>query len=143
MVKLFFNFVCGRSLVRFKASACHAEDHGFKSRRPRIYNMTHEKEIKQLTEKIIAELNPEKIILFGSHAWGTPGPDSDVDLFVVKESNVLRRSRQLEARRLLCDSDVPFDVLVYTPGEIKKRLDLGDFFIKNIITKGEILYAKT
>lgn len=102
--------------------------------------MQKKEEIKKLTEKIIKNLNPEKIILFGSYAWGKPGPDSDVDLFVVKQSSASRRNRQLEARKLLCDSDIPFDVLVYTPEEIKKRLELEDFFIKNIMTKGKILY---
>ena len=53
--------------------------------------------IKQVAAKIVQEYKPEKIILFGSHAWGKPIPDSDVDLFIVKNSNKRRSDREYES----------------------------------------------
>ena len=55
--------------------------------------MVKEKEIKKIAEKIAKEYKPEKIILFGSYAWGKPGPNSDVDLFVVKKQTTQERWR--------------------------------------------------
>lgn len=109
--------------------------------------MTKQKEInKQLqdiTDKIVEEFKPEKIILFGSYAWGKPGRDSDIDLFVVKESKKQSLDRERELRQLLFGNNFPpMDILVYTPKELKNRLDLEDFFIKDILNKGKMLYAK-
>ena len=100
-----------------------------------------EQKLKEVTEKIVREFQPEKIILFGSRAWGEPRPDSDVDLFIVKESTERRIDRERAVERLLFGSKLPTDVLVYTPDEIKKRLWLEDFFIEKILKSGKILYS--
>ena len=99
-------------------------------------------EIKKITRDIVKKYNPEKIILFGSLAWGKPSRDSDVDLFIIKKTkkNLLERIRDVD--RILLDRIIPLDILVYTPEQIKKRLNLGDFFIKDILTKGKVLYEK-
>lgn len=102
---------------------------------------TIEQKIKEATEKIVKEFQPEKIILFGSRAWGEPTPDSDVDLFIVKESTERRIDRERAVERLLFGSKLPTDVLVYTPNEIKKRLWMEDFFIEKIMKSGKILYS--
>ncbi|MBU1180239.1 nucleotidyltransferase domain-containing protein [Patescibacteria group bacterium] len=101
-----------------------------------------QKSIREITKKIVREVKPEKVILFGSHAWGRPKPDSDLDIFVIKKSNEPRRKRQLKLRRLLLDFDMPADILSYTPEEVKRRLELRDFFIINIIKKGKVLYER-
>ena len=95
-----------------------------------------------MVDRIVKNYKPEKIILFGSFAHGKPNIDSDIDLFIVKKTkkNLLERIREVD--RILINRIVPLDVLVYTPEQIQNRLDLGDFFVKEILTKGKVLYEK-
>lgn len=97
--------------------------------------------IQDITRKIAKEFQPEKIILFGSHAWGTPGPDSDIDLFIIKDTKKRKIERAQEIHRILWGSKIPIDVLVYTPAEVERRLSLEDFFIEDVISKGKVLYS--
>lgn len=99
-------------------------------------------QIKQLADKIAKVSKPEKVILFGSWAWGTPGPDSDVDFCVIKKTSDTRKEA-IEIDGLLFPRDFALDILVYTPEYIAKRIRLGDFFVKNILNKGQTLYAST
>ena len=101
--------------------------------------ITKEK-IDALAEKIAKAYKPEKIILFGSRAWGNPGPDSDVDLFIVKETKDDRHTRSMEVGDLLWKVGFPVDILVYTPQEVARRLHLRDFFIEDVMQKGRVLY---
>jgi len=101
-----------------------------------------DKKVKQLTKRIVKEVSPEKVILFGSYAWGKPGNDSDLDLFVVQRTKESKRARQLKLRRLLLDFDMPADILSYTQEEIDHRLKIKDFFIRDIMNNGKIIYAK-
>lgn len=100
-----------------------------------------EQKLKEITDKIVKEYQPEKIILFGSWAWGEPRRESDIDLFIVKESQERRIERERQIQRLLLGSKLPVDVLVYTPQEVQRRLWLEDFFIKRILDRGKILYS--
>ncbi|MDO8529155.1 MAG: nucleotidyltransferase domain-containing protein [bacterium] len=102
----------------------------------------YEHRIPEIKEKIVREINPEKIVLFGSYAWGKPDKDSDVDFFIIQKSNLPRRQRQIELRKKLYGSGVPMDLLIYTPEELQYRLELEDFFFKKIIKEGKELYAK-
>lgn len=102
-----------------------------------------EKKLPKITLKIIKEFQPEKIILFGSFAWGEPTPESDIDLLIIKKSQKDRIERGQEIERILWGADMPIDALVYTPDEVKKRLELEDFFIQDIFKKGKILYSKS
>ncbi|MBI5306295.1 nucleotidyltransferase domain-containing protein [Candidatus Wolfebacteria bacterium] len=99
-----------------------------------------DKKIKDITEKIVKEYKPEKIILFGSYAWGHPTESSDVDLFIIKNSDKKKWEREYELRLKIFPPSLPFDLLIYTPKEIQKRLKMGDFFINDIINKGKVLY---
>ena len=103
---------------------------------------SYQNKIKPLVSKIVDKYSPDKIYLFGSYAWGNPTIDSDVDLFIVKNTVESQRKRSRKLRNLLFGSGIPFDLLVYTPSEIKKRLAMGDFFINDIIKKGEVLYER-
>lgn len=98
--------------------------------------------LEKIKELIVDKYKPEKIILFGSYAWGKPNKDSDFDLFVIKKSNKTRRQRQIDVQTIIFGSDMPVDVLVYTPKEIGIRLDINDMFIKKIINTGKVAYAK-
>ncbi len=100
----------------------------------------YEARIPEIREKIVREIGPEKIILFGSYAWGNPTEDSDIDLFIIQKSSQSRLDRQAELRRKLWGSGVPMDLLVYTPAEIEKRLEIDDPFISHILNKGKIIY---
>lgn len=104
--------------------------------------MDRKEEIKKITKQIVSKYNPERIILYGSFAHGKPNKDSDVDLLVIKKTKKPRTERHLEIDEMLLDRTMPLDVLVYTPQEIENRLSLGDFFIRNIINQGKILYAQ-
>ena len=97
--------------------------------------------ISEITKQIIAEYDPEKVILFGSFAWGKPGPDSDVDLLIVKNTAEDFFERGIAVRRII-DGVLPVDILVRTPEEIKRRLILGDPFYANIIKNGKYFYGK-
>lgn len=101
------------------------------------------KEIEQIKNVIIDKYKPEKIILFGSFAWGKPSKDSDVDLVVVKETkkNILDRRREI-AKKLFGNNFPAVDILVYTPREFKERLYLKDPFLKEVVDNGKVLYAK-
>jgi len=104
--------------------------------------MKKQKEIKKIINRIIKKYKPEKIILFGSFAWGKPDKDSDLDLFIIKNTKEKKLERIYKVYKLLWDKKIPLDVLVYTPKEIKKRLALGDFFIEDIIKNGKLLYER-
>ena len=95
--------------------------------------------IRELGRRIGREFQPEKVLLFGSHARGEAGPDSDVDLLVVLpcEGKPVYKAAQI---RLSLDHSIPIDVLVRTPEEIAKRLEMGDFFIRDILEEGVVLY---
>ena len=99
--------------------------------------------LKEITNKIVEEFQPEKIILFGSWAWGMPHEDSDVDLFIVKESNKKRWEREYDLRmKLIGNKFPPMDLLIYTPEEMERRIKIEDFFIQDIIKNGKLVYAR-
>lgn len=98
-----------------------------------------------IVESIKAKYNPEKIILYGSFAYGIPKESSDIDLLIVKETSDRPLDRMTLVHRIvdIRDSSYPaFSPIVLTPEEIKERLEIGDQFIEEILTKGEVLYAR-
>lgn len=102
--------------------------------------MDIEAQIKEITDKIVREYQPEKIILFGSYAWGTPGPDSDLDFFIIKKTaNPRQLARDID--KTLFPRSMPIDIFVYDQCQIAARLGEGDFFINDIINRGKTLYA--
>lgn len=110
---------------------------------PRFYwlPVTDEK-IRQAAQKIVDAVQPEKIILFGSYAYGKPTDDSDVDLLVVMESDQHIRKRAIEVSEILYPRPFPVDIIVRTPAELKERLEIRDCFFKEIVTKGKVLYER-
>ncbi len=99
--------------------------------------------IQDILEKLLAGYTPQKVILFGSYAYGNPRPDSDIDLLIVKETSERLIDRWVTVRRLLSDSKrmIPLETLVLTPEEISMRLAIGDQFLAEIMGKGEVLYV--
>ncbi len=102
---------------------------------------------KTVLDKIVSQLvktyRPEKIILFGSYAYGVPHEDSDVDLLIIKTTSQPFVDRLVEVRKILTDPtrSVPLGPIVLTPEELDARLSIGDQFIEEIVTRGEVLYA--
>ena len=101
---------------------------------------TRKRKIKEGVDTIVTNYKPEKVYLFGSFAWGEPTEDSDVDILIIKRTEKDRIKRQLEVRRLI-KGKLPVDILVYTPKEVEERLEMRDFFIEDIVSKGKLLYA--
>jgi predicted nucleotidyltransferase len=100
------------------------------------------KSLRPAIQKIVRELKPEKIVLFGSYAYGTPNPHSDVDLLVIMNTKSSLKDRSWAVSRLLLPRPFPVDILVKTPKEVKKALDAGDFFLKEILERGKVLYDR-
>jgi uncharacterized protein len=94
-----------------------------------------------IVHRIVAVLHPEKIILFGSYAYGRPSDDSDVDLLVIMETTARPADRYLAVSRVLRPRPFPIDILVKTPKEIAQALEKGDSFIQEIVSRGRLLYA--
>ena len=96
--------------------------------------------IRNYARKVAERFQPEKIILFGSYAYGQPHEDSDVDLLVVMPArNELDQAFKI---RVEVPAPFPMDLLVRTPKEMKWRLEEGESFLTEITSKGKILYEK-
>jgi predicted nucleotidyltransferase len=100
-------------------------------------------ELDKLVGKLVDAYQPEKIILFGSYAYGAPNQDSDIDLLIIKKTSQSFIDRLARVRRILTDPNrsVPLETIVLTPEELNARLSIGDQFIEEIVTRGEVLYA--
>ena len=95
--------------------------------------------IQDLCEQIVRLANPLKIVLFGSYAYGKPTADSDVDLLVVASFKDHPWDQAATLRAQL-QTSMPVDLLVRTPGYVRERIRMGDFFMKEITTKGKVIY---
>jgi len=101
-----------------------------------------EKILKRVTQHIVDSLQPEKIILFGSYAWGQPHQSSDVDLFVVVPSSGLPAYKRARAvYRSLRDIMIPFDVMVLTHQEMERVKYLPSSLAYKVIREGKTLYG--
>ena len=102
-----------------------------------------EARLQEVVERIIGAFDPQRIILFGSRASGETGPASDVDLLVVMENGEGPMQRSAQVARVLLDIPFPIDILVRTPEELEHRLDIGDYFIREIVEGGRVLYERS
>ncbi len=94
-----------------------------------------------MTRRLVAELQPRQIFLFGSHVWGQPHEDSDVDLFViVPDGTQSGTERELRARRCLRDLRIPKDVLVQTQSEVDRASRVYASLEAEILERGVKLY---
>jgi predicted nucleotidyltransferase len=96
--------------------------------------------IRRYARAIAAAFHPDKIVLFGSYAYGTPHADSDVDLLVVMPA----RNQHDQAVRIRWRLAAPFpvDLIVRTPKQMAWRLEEGESFLTTIMSKGKVLYEK-
>ena len=98
--------------------------------------------LDEIVRRIVTHLHPEKIILFGSYGYGTPTDDSDVDLMVIMQTDAPPADRYLAVSRLLRPRPFPLDIVVKTPDEIAQALEKEDFFVREIVRQGQVLYER-
>lgn len=98
--------------------------------------------LQGIAQRIVEAFHPVKVILFGSYAYGTPHRDSDVDLFVIMDSEDTPHDRIVKVYPVAKVPFLPMDVLVRTPEEVEARVAMGDFFVIEILEKGRVLYAR-
>jgi len=99
-------------------------------------------EINNRIKPIVKNYNPEKVILFGSYAEGNPASESDIDLLIIIKSDRSNWEVSIDIS-LLLNHSFPIDIIVKTPDEVKRRVKMGDFFLKNIIKNGKLLYERS
>lgn len=98
--------------------------------------------IRGMVRTIVERFDPEKVILFGSRARGSAGPDSDVDLLVVMPISGSKREKQLEIRLALRDFAVPKDIVVTTPEDFAWRKEIPGTIERPAAREGVVLYAR-
>ncbi len=99
------------------------------------------KSFQGLIHQITDRFQPDPIILFGSYAYGEPDRDSDVDLLLVMNYKGSAREQAVKVIQAL-DYHFPLDLLVRSREQISKRIDQGDFFLREVLEKGQVLYDK-
>jgi len=101
--------------------------------------MIDEKSIQDLRDRIAAEFQPQRIILFGSYANGTAEADSDLDILVILEHGGSGPKKAAEILRRLSPR-IPVDLVVRSAEEVKSRLQANDFFLAEVLNHGRVLY---
>ena len=101
--------------------------------------MVEMQSIKAFVKKVGSQFHPEQVILFGSYAYGKPTADSDVDLLVVMPHEGQPTIKAAEIRKQI-RAGFPMDLIVRSPEEVRRRLDMGDFFISEAVERGHRLY---
>lgn len=98
------------------------------------------KELEAIAAKIVARFQPVRIVVFGSHARGEAGKDSDLDLFVEMETDKRPPERAIEVNAIFGLRQWPLDVVVYTPSEVKRLRGVRGTLLSIIEEEGEVLY---
>jgi predicted nucleotidyltransferase len=98
--------------------------------------------ISKAVKTIIDEFNPYRIILLGSYAYGTPTPDSDLDLLIVMDTDEKPHKRAVPVRKALKHLGIPKDIIVKTPEEFERYKDVIGTIIYPAAHKGRVLYER-
>ena len=104
--------------------------------------MIETNKINDIVNRIVGRFNPDKIILFGSYATGNPNNDSDIDLLVIKDTDLPRHRRSFDIQKFLIGSMIPMDILVYTQKEFDQEKQEKYSFISSAIKTSKILYER-
>ena len=98
--------------------------------------------LDQITQKLVVNLHPEQIILFGSYAYGEPTEDSDIDLLViVSQSDEPRYRRSRQAYKALRGIGISKDILVMTRAEVERKANVPSSLISQVLSQGKVLYG--
>ena len=98
------------------------------------------RQIKAVASRIAQEISPQRILLFGAHAKGQAGPDSDVDLLVITDRS-MGSDASLNLRRKI-EYSFPLDLIVCDARRLARRVEAGDFFLQDAVRFGKVLYEK-
>jgi predicted nucleotidyltransferase len=98
--------------------------------------------LRAITRRIVEAVHPDKIILFGSYAYGTPTLDSDIDLLVVMKNHLRPIENARAIDKLFLHRRFGMDILVRTSHELRRRLVVGDMFMQEITERGQVLYDR-
>ena len=100
------------------------------------------RDLNRLLAKLIDGYTPQTVILFGSHAYGEPDQDSDLDLLIVEETERTPFQRRVEVGCIVQDRfrKTPIQPRVITPQELEEQLQRGEPFLSEIVQRGEVLY---
>jgi predicted nucleotidyltransferase len=98
--------------------------------------------LKEIIQRIIAVSDPEQIVLFGSYARGDFGPDSDLDLLVIKDEVESTRAEAARIYKVLADIQVPIDVVVVRTPYVQRYGDLVGTVVRPALREGKVLYAR-
>ncbi|MGR3309797.1 MAG: nucleotidyltransferase domain-containing protein [Candidatus Brocadiales bacterium] len=98
--------------------------------------------LKEIVSRIVNAVHPARIILFGSHAYGRPKDESDLDILVIMHSELPRYRRSVPIYRALAGLLVPKDILAYTQEEIEEWSEVPQAFITTVLRKGKVIYEK-
>ncbi len=104
--------------------------------------MTSDPAVETMVDRIVARFQPRRVLLFGSRARGTAGPESDVDLLVVFDQVADKRRAAVEIRRVLSDLNACKDIIVTTPDEIARRGDLPGSVLRPALREGKVVYER-
>lgn len=128
--------------MRQHASHRTAKVNGAVTTRKKLSASGQWKRIDLLCRAIAHEFHPEKIVLFGSHAYGDARPDSDVDLLVVMpfQGSPFRQASVILGHVVRTVGVVPMDLLVRTREQVNQRIQMGDSFMREIIERGRVMY---
>lgn len=135
--------------IRYSKKPCLVERHGtpiaaiidIETYRRQMLIIQYDEWIRITVKQLKEKYKPQKIILFGSAATGMFKEGSDLDLFIVKATNKRALERVDEAMESI-EIGIPVELHIFTPKEVANRLKLGDFFIRNIIENGKVLYEE-
>jgi predicted nucleotidyltransferase len=104
--------------------------------------MASEETIQHVVAVIAEHLEPRRVILFGSHARGEAGPDSDLDLFVELDPPLPARGRSRQIKKLFDPYPCPMDVVVYTPEEVAYWKRAPASLVASVLREGKVLYER-
>ena len=102
--------------------------------------MVTQSQINEIVKRIVDNYHPDKIILFGSYAYGNPTKDSDVDLLVIKNDDAPKIERNRKVRKFLRDMIIPIDVIVKTNEEFNKFKNIIGTIVYPAAKHGKIIY---
>ena len=95
--------------------------------------------IDEVVRQIVEKFKPQKIILFGSYARGNPRPESDVDMLVVMDTSLKEVQQAIQICQQI-EYRFGLDLIVHTPEQLAERLKMGDWFLRDVLKEGTIIY---
>jgi predicted nucleotidyltransferase len=102
--------------------------------------MLTSKEIDRLIQRIVARIQPQEVIIFGSYAKGTATIESDLDIFVITETELPMSLRADDLKPMLSQSLIPIDVHIYTPEEVEEYGKQQFSFVQSVLKSGKTLF---